>query len=101
MVFVDPGSTDAVWGVLYRIDCAEKADLDRIEGLGVGYDEHEVVVATEAGEIAARTYRARPNAVNATLRPRQWYKALVLDGAREHGLPASYVAMIEEVEAAP
>ncbi len=90
-----------VWGVLYRIDCAEKADLDRIEGLGVGYDEHEVVVATATGEIAARTYRARPNAVNATLRPRQWYKAHVLDGAREHGLPASYVAMIEDVEAVP
>ena len=101
VVFAGRGSSAVVWGVVYRIDCAEKADLDRIEGLGVGYDKHEVVVATEAGEIAARTYRARPNAVNATLRPRQWYKAHVLDGAREHGLPASYVAMIEEVEAAP
>ena len=95
------GSTAVVWGVLYRIDCAEKADLDRIEGLGVGYDEHEVVVATEAGEIRARTYRARPDAVNPALRPRRWYKAHVLDGAHEHGLPASYAAMIEGVEAAP
>ena len=59
VIVVDTGSTAVVWGVLYRIDCAEKADLDRIEGLGVGYDEHEVVVATEAGEVAARTYRAR------------------------------------------
>ena len=101
MVSADPGSTEAVWGVLYRIDCAEKADLDRIEGLGVGYDEHEVVVATEAGEVAARTYRARPGAVNPALRPRQWYKSHVLAGAREHGLPVSYVAMIEAVEAAP
>ena len=101
MIVVDTGSTAVVWGVLYRIDCAEKADLDRIEGLGVGYDEHEVVVATAAGEVAARTYRARPGAVDTALRPRRWYKAHVLDGAREHGLPASYVAMIEGVEAAP
>ena len=101
VVVADTGSTAAVWGVLYRIDCAEKADLDRIEGLGVGYDEHEVVVATEAGEVVARTYRARPGAVDPALRPRRWYKAHVLDGAREHGLPASYVAMIEGVEAAP
>ena len=90
-----------MWGVLYRIDCAEKADLDRIEGLGVGYDEHDVVVSTEAGEVVARTYRARPGAVDPALRPRRWYKAHVLAGAREHGLPAPYVEMIERVEATP
>ena len=101
VAFAGARSTAVVWGVLYRIDCAEKADLDRIEGLGVGYDEHEVVVVTEAGEIAARTYVARPGAVDPALRPRQWYKAHVLAGAREHGLPAPYVEMIERVEAAP
>ena len=101
VVFAGKGSTAVVWGVLYRIDCAEKADLDRIEGLGVGYDEHEVVVATQVGEIGARTYRARPGAVDPALRPQRWYKAHVLDGAREHGLPAAYVAMIEGVETAP
>lgn len=94
-------STAVVWGVLYRIDCAEKGDLDRIEGLGVGYDEHEVVVSTETGRVAARTYRARPDAVDPALRPRRWYKAHVLAGAREHGLPAPYIEMIEGVEAAP
>ena len=94
-------STAAVWGVVYRIDCAEKADLDRIEGLGVGYDEHEVVVSTDVGEVAARTYRARPGAVDPALRPRRWYKAYVLAGAREHRLPAPYIEMIEGVEAAP
>lgn len=94
-----PGSV--VWGVLFRIDCAEKERLDRIEGLGVGYDEMEVAVATDAGEASARTYRARPDRVDSALRPRPWYKAHVLAGAREHGLPASYVTMIEAVEAAP
>lgn len=98
---VGAGSTAVVWGVLYRIDCVEKADLDRIEGLGVGYDEHEVVVSTVAGQMAARTYRARPGAVNPALRPRRWYKAHVLAGAREHGLPPSYIEMIEGVEAVP
>lgn len=97
----DAGLTAVVWGVLYRIDCAEKADLDRIEGLGVGYDEHEVVVSTEAGDMVARTYRAKPEAVDPALRPRRWYKAHVLTGAREHGLPAPYIEMIEAVEAAP
>jgi len=101
LAVVGAGSSVVVWGVLYRIDRAEKPDLDRIEGLGVGYDEHDVVVWTEAGEMAALTYRARPGAVDPALRPREWYKAHVLAGAREHGLPASYIEMIERVEAAP
>lgn len=101
LVAVGSGSTGVVWGVLYRIDCAEKADLDRIEGLGVGYDEYEVVVSTETGEVPARTYRSRPGAVDPSLRPRRWYKAHVLAGAREHGLPVPYIEMIERVEAEP
>ena len=44
------GATDVVWGVLFDIDCAEKADLDRVEGLGLGYVEREVSVVTERGE---------------------------------------------------
>ena len=27
--------------------------------------------------------------------PYAWYKRLVIEGAREHGLPADYVAMLE------
>ena len=102
VVVAGPGSAGSVaWGVLYRIDCAEKGDLDRIEGLGVGYDEYEVVVSTDAGEVPARTYRARPGAVDPSLRPRRWYKAHVLAGAREHGLPLPYIEMIEGVGVEP
>ena len=95
-------SRDVVWGVVYEIDCAEKADLDRVEGLGVGYDETEVRIETDRGEcLAARTYAAKPDKVDPALQPRQWYKAHVLRGAREHRLPADYVRLIEAVEAQP
>ena len=87
-----------VWGVVYEIDRAEKAELDRIEGLGVGYREEEVSIATADGDCRTWTYVAKPNKVDPALRPRPWYKAHVLRGAREHGLPPDYIRLIEAVE---
>ena len=85
---------DAVWGVLFDIDEADKPGLDAAEGLGIGYDERMVHVETEAGRRCALTYQARPDRIDPRLRPRAWYKAYVLAGAREHGLPAAYVARL-------
>lgn len=88
---------ESVWGVLYEIDSADKQALDNAEGLGVGYDELTVLVETETGFHEALTYRARPDKVDPTLRPLPWYKAHVLRGAHEHGLPDEYVQRIAVV----
>ena len=88
---------DVVWGVLYRVALAEKPILDRIEGLGIGYEEEEVRVETEAGPVAALTYKAKPGRIDAQLRPLADYKRHVLLGAREHGLPMAYRRAIERV----
>ena len=85
---------DAVWGVLFDIEQADKPGLDAAEGLGVGYDERMVHVQTDGGQRRAVTYQAKPDRIDPKLRPRQWYKAYVLAGAREHGLPAAYVAQL-------
>ena len=90
---------DAVWGVLFAIDHADKPGLDAAEGLGIGYDERMVHVETVAGRRCALTYQARPDRIDPRLRPRAWYKAYVLAGAREHGLPAAYVARLAAVPA--
>jgi len=90
-----PGAT--VWGVLYEINRAEKDGLDAVEGLGVGYEEHTVQVETGTGVREAVTYKARPDKIDAELRPLAWYKAHVLNGATEHGLPDEYVARITAV----
>lgn len=91
------GAEDAVWGVLFDIDQADKAHLDAAEGLGIGYDERMVQVQTDAGPRCALTYQAKPARIDPELRPRQWYKAHVLAGAREHGLPVAYVAQLAAV----
>ena len=86
---------DVVWGVLFELDPEDKPALDKAEGVGAGYLEKTVNVLTEAGLVTAVTYCA--NDKDTTLRPYHWYKALVIAGAREHGLPASYRSGLELV----
>ena len=88
---------DLLHGVLYHIEPADKLELDRIEGLGAGYDEREVTVAALATRaapdgVSALTYVATH--IDASLSPFGWYKQHVLVGAREAGLPASYIETI-------
>ena len=86
-----------VYGVLYQIDSTEKTLLDKAEGLGAGYAEIEVNVSFPDSFMLAKAYQA--TATDPALRPYSWYKTFVLAGAKEHGLPAEYVAQLEAVDA--
>jgi hypothetical protein len=86
---------DIVWGVLFELDPDEKPALDRAEGLGVGYMDKTVQVSTDTGQVTALMYYATDK--DPSLRPYHWYKALVIAGAREHGLPAGYRSRLELV----
>jgi len=94
-VVVEPQA--AVHGVLYEILPAEKHALDRAEGLGSGYDEQWVHVEHQGKVVCAYIYRA--SSLDPSLAPYGWYKALVLAGARQHCLPAEYIAALEAVAA--
>ena len=91
---------DVVYGMVYEIDENEKQDLDRKEGLRHGYDEMEVVLGSDQGAVTAVMYVADSDYIDDSLKPYSWYKQLVLDGARQHGLPESYIEEhIAQVEA--
>jgi len=79
----------AVLGVVFEIALSEKPDLDRVEGLGVGYAERQVEVQTGAGTRWVFTYQAID--IDCCAVPYTWYKALVVAGAREHEFPEDYV----------
>ena len=85
-----------VYGVLFTMSRADKANLDRAEGLGNGYGEKTVVVITPSGPCPAGTYYA--TAIDPQRRPFGWYKRLVLEGAMEHRLPESYIAFLKSAE---
>jgi len=88
---------DEVYGVVYQISNEDKRTLDRIEGLGAGYNEKTVSITTLSGSILTSvTYFAID--VDHRVMPYHWYKQHVLRGAIEHGLPAEYIGKIESIE---
>jgi len=82
-----------VWGVLYEFDSDQKAALDRHEG--VHYKARGVVVAMPAGDETACAYMAEPHRRDPSKVPYDWYLALVVAGARQGGLPAAYIQVLE------
>ncbi len=82
-------------GVLYRIKDSDKTALDRAEGLGHGYEEIEAHVLHDGNNVIAKAYQA--TATDESLTPYGWYKALVIAGAQEHGLPKDYVEQLKLV----
>lgn len=86
----------AVHGVVYVIDQAEKATLDRAEGLGKGYGERQVLIEVNGAPFLATMYFATRK--DSSLNSYSWYKAHVLAGAFEHKLPQEYIAMLEAAE---
>lgn len=89
----EPGAS--VFGVLYQIDRHEKPALDKAEGLGNGYAETDVEVYHGPDLVTAKAYIATDT--DPTLKPYTWYRALVTAGAKEHALPANYIARLEAV----
>lgn len=87
----------AVFGVLYEIAAREKSALDREEGLNKGYETVDAALLFNGAPLSARSYRATDT--DPALRPYTWYRALAIAGAKQHGLPADYIARLESVPA--
>lgn len=85
-----PAPRETVWGVVYRIDRAERPRLDAAEGLGFAYADRWLEVDVR-GRGPARVLSYVAIDVRAGLSVPSWYLGHMLAGAREHGLPAIYV----------
>lgn len=89
----DPGGL--VWGVLWRLPGSAWSALD---GFEPGYARREIEVTCGGTRLRAQTYVATLLA-DAPLEVSAEYRQLVLDGAREHGLPEDHVARIASLTA--
>lgn len=88
-----PSPGEEVWGVLYEFDALQKAGLDTHEGSH--YQAQEVVVSTTGGDQVAWAYMAQPHRRDPSKVPYDWYLALIVAGARQGGLPESYIQALE------
>lgn len=97
---VEPEAGACTYGVLYLLTRTELDRLDHTEGVHFGaYRRIPVEVVTEEGtRLTAITYRS--SRTDAGRKPSARYLQLLLDGAREHGLPPEYVRDLESFELA-
>ena len=82
-------------GMLFEIPKAELDDLDAHEGLGKGYRRCEafrVRLIDGGGTVAAVTYLATVR--DSRLLPYDWYLALLVAGARQHGLGRDHLTSL-------
>ena len=91
-----PAVGGLVWGVVWTLPESAWAVLDGFER---GYARREVEALCAGARLRAQTYLALDPA-DAPLAVSAAYARLVLDGAREHGLPAEHLARIESLLAA-
>lgn len=91
-------TVDYVVGVIFDISGDDETKLDKIEGFQSGYDKKIVKLETMSkNSVSATMYYA--TSIDRNAKPYKWYKKHVLIGAREHNLPADYIAHIDSIEA--
>ena len=97
---VATGSTEqAVWGAVWVVAESELLSLDRSEG--VGYRRVWVEVEVRGDRVGATTYMAVAGTIDPSLVAFDWYRAIVVAGAREVGLPEAWVERLEAQPARP
>ena len=98
-IFNTGNSAHRVYGVVFEIDIADLASLDDAEGDGYArLDDFVVTMIDDQTRLIASTYMARPNALDTTLKPFDWYRDLCLAGAVEARLPADYIKQLSQVD---
>jgi len=87
---------DGVHLAIFEINTKDKLTLDKIEGVGVGYSEISLCIP-DFGDCVS--YIAEESHIDDSLQPYDWYKELVLIGARFHSFPDDYLKRIESIRA--
>ncbi len=84
-----PSAAESVWGALYEITERDRLTLDAFEGYPRSYEHREVEVLDRQGAIdRAMTYFRTGRSLG---KPHPDYERIVIDGARECGLPDEYI----------
>ncbi|WP_455211832.1 gamma-glutamylcyclotransferase family protein [Kaarinaea lacus] len=84
-----------VYGAVYQLAEADKANLDNFEGPGYGHSLFELVVNREVYSCFA--YTGLATHLDESLLPFHWYKSLILLGGAYHGFPDDYVQNIQQI----
>lgn len=93
---------ERVYGVVYLVPDEQIPPLDAAEDIGSGYLRKPIEIFSEtAPPITAEAYIAQQSFIDPGRSPYDWYKNLVLLGARQNGFPKAILEFIERVPAIP
>ena len=94
---IEPNLAARICGALYLLTAADCERLDASEGVGFGlYRRTPVEIVTSAGQgVPAFTYQS--SRVTDGRKPSPRYMGLLLEGARQHGLPVEWVSFLEGI----
>jgi len=100
---VVPDPAAEVFGVAYEIEAADLEHIELTEGVPIGNYRRAEVLAhlLDDGVAPVSACTLTSDRHDASLRPSERYMRLLIEGAREHALPAEYVAWLEAVSAQP
>lgn len=87
--------TDCVIGALFALRDDELGALDAAEG--PAYGRKTTVFSLGGSDLVGFYYEAHDYSLDNDLLPFDWYRNLVVVGARYHKLPAAYVATLKNV----
>jgi len=99
-----PNPNASVLGVLFAVSDADLEHIDFTEGVLIGNYRRIAVPVTVLPTLPdpPRTaFTLTSDRRDPTLRPSHRYMAMLIEGAREHGLPEDYIAFLHTVPAAP
>ncbi|OZG72250.1 hypothetical protein BTA51_16035 [Hahella sp. CCB-MM4] len=90
--------SDWLHGVLYNIPDNQLSVLDHIEGLGHGYERETVQLFDHTSRQAEMAFTYIATLIDPSLKPYDWYRHHVVQGAIEAGFPEAYVQQILQIE---
>jgi len=88
-------TNEVVYTAIFKISKTDLKQLDIIEGVGKGYQVSTINVP-DIG--ACAVYLAQDSYIDPNQKPYDWYKKLVIAGARYHSFPSAYIEAIETIK---
>ena len=96
-VEITGNSSDELRIAVFEIPKSEEQALDSAEGFGSGYHKDEMQLTLDAEDLTAKIYLADEDAI-VNDAPYDWYKQMVLLGAKYHFFSNTYIDQIQGVE---
>ncbi len=90
--------SDSVHGAIYTLASRHKYLLDEFEGKDSGYIDSEIEVPLGDGTLRCFTYLAQKAYLRDSIKPYDWYKQLVIQGAYYLDFPDYYLQNLKAVD---